>query len=87
MNGKIYVYGLLGPFVASNWAVGTFMLISLGTWYVFRGAGMRAIAEHIQCVRRTICRKSLEDERRKVQRVVEAMPKRMVKKSEDTTAA
>lgn len=23
-----------GPFVASNWAVGTFMLISLGTWYV-----------------------------------------------------
>ena len=23
-----------GPFVASNWAVGTFMVISLGTWYV-----------------------------------------------------
>ncbi|KAH7927778.1 hypothetical protein BV22DRAFT_1006240 [Leucogyrophana mollusca] len=48
-----------GPFVASNWAVGTFMLISLGTW--------------------TVCQNNIEAERRRLQRVVEEMPKRFVK--------
>jgi len=24
----------LGIFVASNWAVGTFLVVSVGTWYV-----------------------------------------------------
>ncbi|KAI0770138.1 hypothetical protein C8Q74DRAFT_1273600 [Fomes fomentarius] len=46
-------------FVASNWAVGTFMLISLGTW--------------------TICQRNRTEERRRVQQVVEAIPKRFVK--------
>ncbi|KAI0357523.1 hypothetical protein OH77DRAFT_1399009 [Trametes cingulata] len=46
-------------FVASNWAVGSFMLISLGTW--------------------TICQRNREAERRRVQQVVEAIPKRFVK--------
>ncbi|KAI0373672.1 hypothetical protein BV20DRAFT_1049620 [Pilatotrama ljubarskyi] len=46
-------------FVASNWAVGSFMLISLGTW--------------------TICQRNREEERRRVQQVVEAIPKRFVK--------
>ncbi|KAI0631919.1 hypothetical protein C8Q77DRAFT_1122688 [Trametes polyzona] len=49
-------------FVASNWAVGSFMLISLGTW--------------------TICRRNLEEERRRVQQVIEAMPTRHVKTEE-----
>ncbi|KAI1794942.1 hypothetical protein LXA43DRAFT_1058918 [Ganoderma leucocontextum] len=46
-------------FVASNWAVGTFALISLGTW--------------------SICQRNRVEERRRVQQVVEAMPKRFVK--------
>ncbi|KAI8994220.1 hypothetical protein BD414DRAFT_535262 [Trametes punicea] len=45
--------------VACNWAVGSFMLISLGTW--------------------TICQRNREEERRRVQQVVEAIPKRFVK--------
>ncbi|KAI0712470.1 hypothetical protein C8Q76DRAFT_734819 [Earliella scabrosa] len=46
-------------FVASNWAVGTFMLISLGTW--------------------TICQRNRAEERRRIQQVVEAIPKRHLK--------
>jgi len=53
-------------FVASNWAVGSFLLISFGTW--------------------TICRKSREDERKRVQQVVEQIPRRFVKpNSEDSS--
>jgi len=49
----------VGPFVACNWAVGTFTLISLGTW--------------------TICRRSIEEERRRIQQVVEQLPRRYAK--------
>lgn len=52
-----------GPFWASQWAVGTFVLISMGTW--------------------TICRKSMEEERRRIQQVVEQIPKRHAKKQDD----
>ncbi|EED79427.1 predicted protein [Postia placenta Mad-698-R] len=52
-----------GPFWASQWAVGTFVLISMGTW--------------------TICRKSMEEERRRIQQVVEQIPKRHTKKHDD----
>ncbi|OCH90926.1 hypothetical protein OBBRIDRAFT_729818 [Obba rivulosa] len=55
-----------GAFAASNWAVGTFMLISLGTW--------------------TICRRAREDERRRLQQVVEKIPARFVKKQEEPSA-
>ncbi|KAI0269794.1 hypothetical protein BC834DRAFT_863393 [Gloeopeniophorella convolvens] len=50
-------------FAASNWAVGTFMLVSLGTW--------------------TICQRNIQDERRRVQMVVEQLPQRMVAKPKD----
>ncbi|TBU27179.1 hypothetical protein BD311DRAFT_760955 [Dichomitus squalens] len=56
------LWGDTGVFVASNWAVGTFMLISLGTW--------------------TICQRNREEERRRLQQVVEAIPKRFVKTEE-----
>ncbi|EMD40098.1 hypothetical protein CERSUDRAFT_45537 [Gelatoporia subvermispora B] len=55
-----------GAFVASNWAVGTFMLVSMGTW--------------------SICRRAREDERRKLQQVVEQIPARFVKKQEESPA-
>ncbi|CCL98850.1 uncharacterized protein FIBRA_00856 [Fibroporia radiculosa] len=55
-----------GPFVASNWAVGTFMLISLGTW--------------------VNCRRSRDEERRRIQQVVEQIPKRFAKKQDDPTS-
>ncbi|KAH9889924.1 hypothetical protein C8Q73DRAFT_706002 [Cubamyces lactineus] len=54
-------------FVASNWAVGTFMLISMGTW--------------------TICQRNREEERRRVQQVVEAIPKRFVKTDESASSS
>ncbi|KAI0330481.1 hypothetical protein GY45DRAFT_1353928 [Cubamyces sp. BRFM 1775] len=54
-------------FVASNWAVGTFMLISMGTW--------------------TICQRNREAERRRVQQVVEAIPKRFVKTDEGASSS
>ncbi|ETW81627.1 hypothetical protein HETIRDRAFT_317487, partial [Heterobasidion irregulare TC 32-1] len=50
------------PFAACNWAVGTFMLVSLGTW--------------------TICQNNIQQERRKIQQVVEELPKRMIKKQD-----
>ena len=80
-----------GVFVASNWAVGTFTLISLGTWCVYflglhcpssltQRHPLRCVggseAEH-RC--RTICQRSRTEERRRMQQVVEAMPKRFVK--------
>ncbi|KAI0300320.1 hypothetical protein BC826DRAFT_1090342 [Russula brevipes] len=51
------------PLVASHWAVGTFMLVSIGTW--------------------TICQRNIEDERRRVQTVVEQLPKRMLTKPKE----
>ncbi|KZT28318.1 hypothetical protein NEOLEDRAFT_1024830, partial [Neolentinus lepideus HHB14362 ss-1] len=51
-----------GPFVASNWAVGTFMLISIGTW--------------------TVCQRNRNEERRRIQQVIEEMPRRYVVKKE-----
>ncbi|RPD62670.1 hypothetical protein L226DRAFT_532338 [Lentinus tigrinus ALCF2SS1-7] len=53
-------------FVASNWAMGTFVLISLGSW--------------------TICQRNRMEERRRMQQVVEAIPKRFVKKDEGSGA-
>ncbi|KAH9933167.1 uncharacterized protein BXZ73DRAFT_89815 [Epithele typhae] len=53
-----------GAFVGSNWAVGTFMCISLGTY--------------------TICKQNMMEEHKRVQRVIEGIPKRFVK-PEDTT--
>ena len=71
----------VGPFVACNWAVGTFMLISLGTWCVSRrvctDVGLIAPTCH-----RTLCQKSLTDERKRVQQVVEAMPLRYAQKND-----
>ncbi|KAI0304460.1 hypothetical protein B0F90DRAFT_1625812, partial [Multifurca ochricompacta] len=54
----IILMGGAGPFAASNWAVGTFVLVSLGTW--------------------TICQRNIQEERRRVQTVVEQLPKRML---------
>ncbi|KAG2071313.1 hypothetical protein BDR04DRAFT_1098347 [Suillus decipiens] len=51
-----------GFLVGSHWAVGTFMVVSLGTW--------------------TVCQRNIEAERRKLQKVVEEMPKRFIKQSE-----
>ncbi|KAI0056270.1 hypothetical protein BV25DRAFT_1814263 [Artomyces pyxidatus] len=51
------------PLVACNWAVSTFMLVSLGTW--------------------TICQKNIIEERRKIQAVVEELPRRMVKSKDE----
>jgi len=57
----------VGPFAASNWAMGTFMLVALGTW--------------------TICQRNIQEERRRVQTIVEQLPKRVVAKpSEDSEA-
>ncbi|CAL1712420.1 unnamed protein product [Somion occarium] len=54
-------------FAASNWAFGTFVVISLGTWQ--------------------ICQKSLMQERLRVQQVVEQMPKRFVKGTEESSTS
>ncbi|KAI0763589.1 hypothetical protein BD413DRAFT_581528 [Trametes elegans] len=54
-------------FAASNWAVGTFMLISLGTW--------------------TICQKNLEEERRRIQQVMEVMPKQLAKSNKSSESS
>ncbi|OJA17226.1 hypothetical protein AZE42_00209 [Rhizopogon vesiculosus] len=51
-----------GFLVGSHWAVGTFMLVSLGTW--------------------TVCQRNIEVERRKLQKVVEDMPKRFIKQKD-----
>ncbi|KAI9428314.1 hypothetical protein H4582DRAFT_1922959 [Lactarius indigo] len=53
------------PFAASNWAMGTFMLVSLGTW--------------------TICQRNIQEERRRVQTIVEQLPTRVIAKSSEDT--
>ncbi|OSD07447.1 hypothetical protein PYCCODRAFT_1463703 [Trametes coccinea BRFM310] len=59
-----FIRGMSGSvFLACNWAVGTFMLISLGSW--------------------TICQRNREEERRRLQQVMEAIPKRFVKKDDE----
>ncbi|VDC00732.1 unnamed protein product [Peniophora sp. CBMAI 1063] len=52
-----------GVFVASNWAVGCFMLVSLGSWH--------------------ICQRKIENEKRKMQTIIESMPARRAVKHED----
>ncbi|KAI0004557.1 hypothetical protein BJV74DRAFT_762988 [Russula compacta] len=52
------------PFSASHWAVGTFMVVSIGTW--------------------TICQRKILEERRRVQTVVEQLPKRVLTKPKDS---
>lgn len=56
-----------GPLVASNWAVGTFMAVTLGTW--------------------TICRRSRDEERRRIQQVVEQIPRRFAKQQQEATSS
>jgi len=51
------------PWIACNWAVGSFMLVSVGSW--------------------NICKYQLKEERRKVERIMEVLPKRTLKKKED----
>ena len=125
----------IGVFVASNWAMGTFVLISLGSWYVLHirvpaisppphplhplplprplhlpriprtafpllvahPTRTRVISSYSYSIpalhhsslnahadaphgHRTICQKNRTEERRRVQQVVEAIPKRFVKK-------
>jgi len=52
-----------GPLVACNWAIGSFMLVGVGTW--------------------NICQYKLREERRKVERIIEALPKPTLKKKDD----
>ncbi|OJT09424.1 hypothetical protein TRAPUB_14087 [Trametes pubescens] len=81
LNGRV-----TGVLVASNWAVGSFMLISLGSWCVtlialwhtYASAGLRDFWR----ARRTICQRNREEERRRLQQVIEALPKRYVKPEE-----
>jgi len=53
-----------GPWVACNWAVGSFMLVGAGTWQV--------------------CQYRMREERRKVERIMEALPKRTLKKKDES---
>jgi len=55
----------VGPFAASNWAMGTFMLVSLGTW--------------------TICQQRIQEERRRVQTIVEQLPKQVIAKPSENS--
>jgi len=52
-----------GPWVACNWAVGSFMLVGVGTWQ--------------------LCQYRMKEERRKVERIMEALPRRTLKKIDD----
>ena len=79
----VLTVGSTGPFVASNWAVGTFMVISLGTWYVYTERNGRPMLTHS----RTVCQKNMEAERRRLARVVEEMPKRFIKQKEPKDGA
>ncbi|KAH9980315.1 hypothetical protein BGW80DRAFT_1163999 [Lactifluus volemus] len=64
--GVGFIRGLsVRPFAACNWAVGTFMLVSLGTWYDDMPT-------------------NILEERRRVQTVVEQLPKRMLAKPKDS---
>lgn len=66
-----------GPFVASNWAIGTFMVISTGSWYV-RLHVYKTIAE--VCLVRTLCQRAKREEIRRLQHVIEGTPARYIKK-------
>ncbi|KAH6912606.1 hypothetical protein BKA70DRAFT_1422180 [Coprinopsis sp. MPI-PUGE-AT-0042] len=50
------------PMVAGHWAVGTFALVSLGSWH--------------------LCQKQFQDERKRVEQIIESMPSRKVKDPE-----
>ncbi|TEB39801.1 hypothetical protein FA13DRAFT_27639 [Coprinellus micaceus] len=53
------------PMVAGNWAVGTFALISLGSWH--------------------ICQAQMAQERKKVEQIIESMPRRKASSSSSTS--
>ena len=78
-------YLFLGAFAASNWALGTFVIISLGTWYATIYSQYRTYVLFSLSAIREICQRSLTQERLKVQHVIEQMPKRFVKPADDST--
>lgn len=77
----------IGVMVASNWAVGTFMVISIGTWYVLSASFDIQLHDLRLCLARSICRKNMENERRRVQQVVEQIPKRFAKPENENGAS
>ncbi|RDB17797.1 hypothetical protein Hypma_000954 [Hypsizygus marmoreus] len=56
-----------GALVAGNWAIATFMIVSLGSFH--------------------LCQKQMEDERKKVTRVIESMPRRVVKQEDEPSGS
>ncbi|KAG5636497.1 hypothetical protein H0H81_007831 [Sphagnurus paluster] len=72
--------------VAGNWAMATFVLISLGSLYVatllFRAS---TSLTSILIPSSHLCQKQMADERRKVTQVIESMPQRRLVVKEDST--
>ena len=74
-----------GPFVASNWAMATFLAISTGSWYV------PSVANSLprRCVNafdRILCQKAKRDEFVRVHRAMNSIPPRTLKKEEEENA-
>lgn len=72
-----------GPFVASNWAMATFLVISTGSWYgllpvhyLFRG--LMGLSD------RVLCQKAKRDEFTRVHRAMNSLPPRTLKKDDGT---
>ncbi|KAF8478100.1 hypothetical protein DFH94DRAFT_634042 [Russula ochroleuca] len=61
------------PLAASHWAVGTFMLVSLGD-----------LVSGLTITAGTICQQKILEERQRVQTVVEQLPKRVLTKPKDS---
>ena len=68
--------------MAGHWAMATFTLVSLGSWCAPHTSHIQGRQLNIS-LRRHICQKRFADERKQVARVVESIPKRTLKQSND----
>ncbi|KAF8879091.1 hypothetical protein CPB84DRAFT_318580 [Gymnopilus junonius] len=71
-----------GPMMAGHWAMGTFALISLGSWCVDKVSDSPIPADTCISLSRHICQKQYADERKRLTQVIERMPRRTLKESD-----
>ena len=72
---------ILGRMIAGHWAIATFSIVSLGTWYVIFSRYYTIL--NTGC--RHLCQKQIADERKKVAKIIESMPQRSVKQATEET--
>ena len=80
MAGLIYICLLnQGPWVAFNWAMGSFVFVTVGIWSITS----QLLKRMTKFVSREICRRRIRNEHKRIQVVVDSLPRVRRKRPEE----